>query len=163
MWHIAQTDEAGQPVLGHADGRPIHLGVTLRVEGRPVLCGHGLHACERLIDCLAYAQGTVICRVTLGGETVAVGDKTVAQERTVLAWTTAEAGERILRAFTLWCALSVAHLWDMPAVVRRYLETGDESLRRDAAYAAYAAALDAGKTEQEQYLLALVEAELRED
>jgi hypothetical protein len=35
-------------------------------------------------------------------------------------------------------ALSVAHLWDMPPIVRQYLETQDESIRRDAADAAYA-------------------------
>jgi microcompartment protein CcmK/EutM len=42
-------------------------------------------------------------------------------------------------------ALSVAHLWDMPAIVRQYLETQDERIRdaaraaRDAAWAAGAA------------------------
>jgi hypothetical protein len=45
----------------------------------------------------------------------------------------------IIDAFARWCALSVAHLWDMPDVVRQFLETGDETLR-DAAGAAAAAA-----------------------
>ncbi len=38
-------------------------------------------------------------------------------------------------------ALQVSHLWNMPDIVRRYLETRDPSIRmkaRDAAYAAYA-------------------------
>ena len=54
--------------------------------------------------------------------------------------------EQNLRKWACRCALSVAGLWDMPDVVRRYLETQDESLRAaaaaaaHAAYAAYAAA-----------------------
>jgi len=31
--------------------------------------------------------------------------------------------------FSRWCALQVVHLWDCPDEVRRYLETGDESIR----------------------------------
>jgi hypothetical protein len=43
-------------------------------------------------------------------------------------------GQRL--EFARRCALDVAHLWDAPDVVRRFLETGDESLR----YAAWDAA-----------------------
>jgi len=35
----------------------------------------------------------------------------------------------ILNEIARWCALQVADLWDTPDVVRRYLETGDGSLR----------------------------------
>ena len=36
----------------------------------------------------------------------------------------------VLRAFARRCALDVLHLWpDAPAIVREYLETGDESIR----------------------------------
>jgi hypothetical protein len=64
----------------------------------------------------------------------------------------ADATEKLLRDFGRWCALQVVYLWDAPDVVRQYLETGDESLRkaaRDAAWeeasweAARAAARDA--------------------
>jgi hypothetical protein len=46
----------------------------------------------------------------------------------------------VLDEFARWCALSVAHLWDMPDVVRRFLETGDESIRAAARVAARDAA-----------------------
>jgi hypothetical protein len=41
------------------------------------------------------------------------------------------------RLFTRQCALDVIDLWDAPAVVRQYLETGDESLRASAWDAAW--------------------------
>ena len=50
--------------------------------------------------------------------------------------------DKINREFARWCALQVVHLWDCPAIVRQYLETGDESTR-DAAWAAYGAAAGA--------------------
>ena len=56
-------------------------------------------------------------------------------------WTlrASDAPEATMRAFACWCALTVAHLWDMPVIVREYLETQDESKRA----AAWAAARDA--------------------
>ena len=41
-----------------------------------------------------------------------------------------------LLAFTRWCALDVATLWDCPSVVRRYLQTGDQGLHQAALHAA---------------------------
>jgi len=57
-------------------------------------------------------------------------------------WTlrASDAPEATMRAYACWCALSVAHLWDMPAVVREYLETQDESKRDSARAAAWDAA-----------------------
>ena len=60
-------------------------------------------------------------------------------------WTlrASDAPEATMRAYACWEALSVSHLWDMPVIVREYLETQDESKRaaaRDAARAAGAAA-----------------------
>ena len=52
-------------------------------------------------------------------------------------------GDDDKQRFARWCALSVAHLWDMPAVVKEYLETDDESLREAASEAAWAAASEA--------------------
>ena len=49
----------------------------------------------------------------------------------------------MLREFARWCALSVIDKWDAPEIVRRYLETGDESIRAAAIAAASAAASDA--------------------
>ena len=50
-----------------------------------------------------------------------------------------DASEDQIRHFSRLCALDVIHLWDAPEVVRRYLETGDESLRQEARDAAEAA------------------------
>jgi len=43
------------------------------------------------------------------------------------------------KLFARKCALSVAHLWDMPPIVRQYLESGDDTIRIEALYAADAA------------------------
>jgi hypothetical protein len=138
-WHFARTNDEGVPVLGYGDGREIRVGETLTVDVHLVLCEAGLHASENILDALNYAGGNVICEVTLGGVIVVGDDKVTAQERTVVRMLDAATGEKVLRQFARWCALSVAHLWEMPEVVRRYLETGDESIR-DAAWAAARAA-----------------------
>jgi hypothetical protein len=49
----------------------------------------------------------------------------------------------LLRRFAADQALSVAHLWDMPGIVRDYLTTLDEGKRAAAQYAALDAAQDA--------------------
>lgn len=120
------------------DGRPVPAdGVKLVHPGEPVLCTQGLHASERLIDALRYAPGLTICRVEMGGEIVKGGDKLVATERTIL-WRVD--GRDIVPAFARWCALQVIDRWDAPEVVRRFLETGDQTIAaRDAAEAAEAA------------------------
>ena len=141
-WHFVQVDEHGTPRLGYDDEREVRVGETLRVEGQPVLCEHGLHASKRLYDALGYARGDklALCRVALGGTVVDDDDKSVANERTVIAMLTPEQTEKLLQDWARWCALQVIHLWDAPDVVRQYLETGDESLRDAAEAAARAAA-----------------------
>jgi len=140
-WHFAQVDKDGTTRLGYDDNREIKVGETLRVEGAPILCKHGLHASAKLWDALGYANGErlALCRVTLGGTVLHDDDKSVANERTVGTMLDADATEKLLRDFARWCALQVIHLWDAPDIVRQYLETGDESLRA----AAWAAARDA--------------------
>ena len=49
--------------------------------------------------------------------------------------------EATLREFARWCALQVIDLWEAPDVVRKYLETGDATLR----VVAWAAAQDASR------------------
>ena len=44
----------------------------------------------------------------------------------------------VLREFSHWCALAVAHLCDTPDIVMQYLNTGDEKLRDAAIDAATA-------------------------
>jgi hypothetical protein len=130
------------------DGRPIPpVGEWLRHDGPIIPCESGLHASERLIDALDYAPGQVLHRVTLRGDLARHGgDKIVGRERRI-EWSLD--ATLPLRAFSRACALGVAPLWDMPPVVRQYLETGDEALR-DAAmdavrYAARDAAMDAAR------------------
>ena len=142
-WHFIKEDRTMQ-----YSGDLVEVGKTYVFDGDPKLCEQGYHASLRAIDALAYSPGPVICRVRMGGEIVTGDDKLVANERHVIWMSDAT---ETLREFARWCALEVAHLWDMPAGVRQYLETGDESLRaaawdaaRDAARAAaWAAAWDA--------------------
>jgi hypothetical protein len=120
------------------DGSPIPPdGETLALEGPIIPCKWGLHASVRLIDALHHAPGNTLCRVRLGGEIVEREDKVAASERTILWRIDADP---VLREFARWCALQVTNLWAAPDVVRRWLETGDETLRD----AACASAQDAG-------------------
>jgi len=125
-------------------GRPIPLiGEWLVWDGPVVPCESGLHASEHPFDALQYAPGPMLHRVELEGDLTPHGnpvDKWVGRRRRILASIDATG---LLREFARWCARSVLHLWDAPEVVRRYLETGDESLRA-AAWAAGAAAGAAG-------------------
>jgi hypothetical protein len=149
-YHFVAVDDDGTPRLGYGDGRAVVVGETLTVEGEPVLCEHGLHWSQRILDALCHvpvSTRVVLCAVCPGGQIVRGDDKGCSQARTCLALVDADATALRLRAFAHWCALSVAHLWKMPDAMRQYLETGDESLRAhaayaadaDAAYAAYAA------------------------
>lgn len=53
----------------------------------------------------------------------------------------------VLREFSHWCALEVAHLCDTPDIVMQYLNTGDEELR--------IAALDAANAIVSVYFIAV--------
>ena len=111
--------------------------------GPLVLCKSGLHASERAIDSLRYAPGPIVCRVECSGKIIHGDDKLVCRERRVL-WQ-ADATD-VLRLFARQCALDVAHRWAMPATVRAYLETGDESKRIAAESAAQSAAWSAAQS-----------------
>ena len=123
------------------DGSPVPAdGVTLTHDGPLVVCKQGFHASERIIDALTYAPGDKICRVEVEGcEPQGHNDKLVCRSRTIL-WRID--GETVLREFVRKCALDVIHLWDAPNVMRKYLETGDES-KQAAAWAAARAAASA--------------------
>lgn len=112
-------------------------GETLGVDpARLELCAYGLHASRCPRDALNYAPGINLAVVELSGEIIEGDDKLCASERTIIARIDAT---DLLRQFARECALDVIHLWDAPEVVRRYLDTGGESLRREAYYAARAA------------------------
>ncbi len=135
-WHFVAANRK----LGYGDSRVVKAGRTYKYKGdEPIeLCLRGMHASRRVIDALQYASSNIICRVELSGDIIEGNDKLVATERKVLWMMDCE---RVMRPFARQCALDVAHLWDMPDIVRRYLETGDESIRD----AARAAARDAAR------------------
>ena len=139
------------------DGRKPIKGRTHKVKCDPVLCESGLHASVRLIDALQYATSDVVWRAQLGGTIVHGNDKCAATERKYIHRIDIEAE---LFQFSRWSALQVIHLWDAPAVVREFLETGNDALRaaaRDAAGdVAWAAARDAAWAAQNIELEQLV-------
>ena len=120
------------------DGRPVPPdGEWLKHEGKIEMCSAGLHASARIIDAIGYAPAGIVCRVALAGTIKRDTDKMVASRRVIL-WRL-ETADDVFRSFARKAALSVIHLWDAPELVKRYLETGDESIRS----AAGAAAMDA--------------------
>jgi hypothetical protein len=137
-WFFSGTDKK----LAYNDGREISLGVEHTVDGKIVPCKHGLHASARILDAVSFAPGPILWEVELSGKIVEhkEGDKLAASKRRYV-----RGGVDVsdtLRAFARRCALDVADKWDMPDIMRRYLETGEEEIRREAAVAAaaYAAA-----------------------
>ena len=128
-WYFSEESR----LLRHGDARPIEIGVTHEVDAPIQLCKRGLHASVRAIDALKYAPGPIVWRVELSGEIKTGDDKCVATHRKYIGG--GVDARAVMRAFACRCALDVAHLWDMPPLVRAYLETGDESIM-DAAWAA---------------------------
>lgn len=124
-WHFAQDNM----LLGYGDGRKIVMGETLSVEGDIKPCENGLHASRNILNALQYAAGSSICRVYLSGTIVSSTDKTVASHRTCIWCLPVDVSNLLLRKFARMCALDVAHLWDAPDVVLRYLRSGNEAIR----------------------------------
>ena len=126
------------------DGRPIPpIGEWLEYDGIIKMCESGLHASPTPWTALQYAPGQFLHRVELEGDLIEhENDKSVGRRRKIVA--TIDATD-LLRRFARSVALKVIHLWDAPAVVREYLETGDESKRDAARAAARDAARDAAR------------------
>lgn len=108
-WHFLRADKA----LGYGDRRVLVEGETITIDGEPVLCEHGLHASENILDALRYAPDGVTwcCRVQLGGTVYYDTDKAVATERTVLWMVDVST---ILHEFACWCAEQALKLVDDP-------------------------------------------------
>jgi hypothetical protein len=84
--------------------------------------------------------------VRCDGEHIFDQDKLVCRERTIVSRIDTT---ELLREYARLCAMSVVHLWDAPSVVKEYLKTGNESIRkaaRDAAWAAREVARDAARS-----------------
>ena len=123
------------------NGEPIPaVGEWLVHKGKLLACESGLHASEHPFDALTHAPGNILHQVELGGEILTHGDpvdKVVAQRRKIVKSLDAD---KLLRQFARRVALDVLPLWkDAPGVVKRYLKTGDESIRAAASAAARAA------------------------
>lgn len=124
------------------DGRPVPaVGETLTHEGPIEWCESGLYAARTPWQALRYAPGPMLHMVRVGRvEREEAGGELVCRERTILA---SRDMTFTMRRFAADQALSVAHLWDMPEVVRDYLTTLDETKRAAAREAAWEAARDA--------------------
>src|SRR5574337_1422237 len=123
------------------DGSPIPpIGEWLRFAGEVVMCKSGLHASRHPFDALQYAPGPMLHWVECEDIVEEQGDKLVCRSRKIVRSVDAT---DILRLFARKCALDVIHLWNAPAVVCEFLETGDQSKRAAAWAAARAAAMDA--------------------
>ena len=137
-WHFLASDKR----FGYGDGNLAAPGYVYSVDGPIALCSWGLHFSVRALDAVEYAPGSWVGRVIASGDIILGDDKGVATHRQYL-WI-ADATET-LRAFSRWSALQVINMWDAPDIVRRYLESGDESLRTAARAAAWDAARGAAR------------------
>ena len=109
-WHFICADHTtGQGNL------KVEVGQTLTVEGRLILCKHGLHACRWLLDALEYAPGPVACKVEVWGDIIEEDDKLCGRNRKCLGMVDATS---ILHEFTCRCA---------ERAMQRGLEAGRES------------------------------------
>lgn len=151
-WYF--SDESRR--LRYGDGRRISLGVEHTVKGYPEPCEHGLHGSESIMDALSYAPDSIVWRVELSGRIKRGNDKIAATRRKYIAGGIDISD--VLRSFARRQALSVAHLWDCPAVVRTYLETGDESISA----AAWGSAWDSAWAAANKTLESMVEESIRE-
>jgi hypothetical protein len=118
------------------------VGIPLIHTGTVSICRSGLHLSLKPSQALQYAPGPYLTRVKYRGLVDYEANKLVCSERTILAQKDIT---DLLRFYARKQALTVAHLWDMPVVVREYLETGGEGLRSAAESAAKSAAKSAAE------------------
>lgn len=115
------------------NGKPLPpIGKWLRHYGEVIPCYRGLHASEHPFDALKYAPGTMLHLVRLGGKLRYHGspvDKLIGSRRQILKSVDAT---QTCRSYACWCALKVAHMWDMPDLIKDYLTTQDAKLAHDA-------------------------------
>lgn len=99
-WHFLPDDRN----LQWGSRELVVPGKKITVEPPLVLCHHGLHASEKILDALDYAPGSVACRVLVSGQILNGSDKLCATERTCL-WMVD--GAETLHEFACWCAEEV--------------------------------------------------------
>ena len=126
------------------DGRPIPaVGEWLIYEGEVVMCESGLHASRKALHALDYAPSLICHRVECDDIVAEDDTKLVCRRRRIAGTMDADRTDAILSRFSRQCALSVIDKWNAPDIVRRYLVTGDETIRTAAGDAAWAAARSA--------------------
>lgn len=129
-WHfVGDTLRNGDPIP--PDGK------WLEYSGPVKICESGLHASKHPFDALQYSLGNTLCLVDVDDVVEEESDKLVCRKRKIIKRMDFE---NQLRAFARQQALKVLHLWDVPEIVKRYLETGDESIRDKAWASAWVAA-----------------------
>jgi hypothetical protein len=108
------------------------------------MCSYGLHASKKILDACSYAPGPYIWWVELSGNVIHGDDKSVATKRkAVWGYDATEVQREFARIVALQ---AVEKYWDekkfgqFPEVTKKYLQTGDESLRSAAESAAWSAA-----------------------
>jgi hypothetical protein len=141
---FAKASEDGNVYLPNGDGRQVIVGESLSIEGSLVLCHNGLHYSEHPFDALHYAKGFECFKIEALGDILCdyiTQNKCCTNIRLHVA--RKDAKEAVL-LFARQQATKVSHLWDAPAVVRQFLETGKNAdAAADAARAAADAAADA--------------------
>ena len=126
------------------DGRPIPaVGEWLVHKGPVVKCQSGLHASRKALHALDYAPSLICHRVECDDIVAEDDTKLVCRRRRIAGTMDADRTDAILSRFSRQCALSVIDKWNAPDIVRRYLVTGDESIRAAAREAARGAAWEA--------------------
>lgn len=102
--------------LPHGDGRPIVVGEWLEVEPPIVACERGLHASERAMDALRYADSARVrlARVECDGEIARESDKIACSRMRHLWIASEEETQRELRLFACWCARQALALVKTP-------------------------------------------------
>jgi len=125
------------------DGSPVPpVGEKLVFNGDIEICRSGLHWSEHPFDALTYAPGKWLHLVECSEPVESKDDKHVSRERTILKTIDAE---HLCHRFVADQARSVAHLWDVPDLVREYFTSLGKD-KRDAADDA-ARAVDAARAD----------------
>jgi len=135
-WYFAEESRK----LRYGDDRPIVIGQTHTVEGKPELCECGLHFSVNILDALKYAPGPILYYVEGSGGMDMGVDKISAQSRTYLAGF--DASEMLLEFARKVALISIEKIkpyTNKYDLIVEYLGTGNVDLVSAAESAAWAA------------------------
>jgi len=132
------SDSSGK--LPHGDGRAYAIGKKLSVKGELVICKNALHGSLDPFDALRYAPGEILHKVLFEGARKQESDKLGSRSRTIIA---SHDATDMLREFARDQPLSVVADWDMPPIVRHYVESDNPATENAAWRLAWREALSA--------------------